>query len=127
MKQPAESEVCDELPDLAHFVRNPCCAPFPGVRLTKDCERKRQALFRNQPPAATRVTQPMTTNTIDLEQEYRSVRQALVRAGLMIGSIDALHADWQRWVNDSKSAVAAVVRHGMSINGGLTTCPCSGA
>jgi len=46
----------------------------------------------------------MTTNTIDLEQEYRSVRQALIRAGLMIGSIDALHADWQRWVNDSKSA-----------------------
>ena len=88
-----------------YFVRNPCCAPFPGVRLTKTCERESQALFRNQPPAATRVTQPMTTNTIDLEQEYRSVRQALVRAGLMIGSIDALHADWQRWVNDSKSAV----------------------
>lgn len=47
----------------------------------------------------------MTTNTIDLEQEYRSVRQALVRARLMVGSIDALHADWQRWANDSKSAV----------------------
>ena len=47
----------------------------------------------------------MTNNTIDLEQEYRSVRQALVRAGLMVGSIDALHSDWQRWVNDSKSGV----------------------
>ena len=106
MKQPAESEVCDELLDLAHSVRNPCCAPFPGVRLTKRLvNEKAKRCSVNQPPAATRVTQPMTTNTIDLEQEYRSVRQALVREGLMIGSIDALHADWQRWVNDSKSAV----------------------
>ncbi|MBV8134474.1 MAG: hypothetical protein JO121_02370 [Deltaproteobacteria bacterium] len=83
----------------------PVLCTIPRSEIEKTCERKSQALVRNQPPAATRVTQPMTTNTIDLEQEYRSVRQALVRAGLMIGSIDALHADWQRWVNDSKSAV----------------------
>ena len=50
----------------------------------------------------------MTDNTIGLEQEYRSIRQALINAGLMTGSIDALYADWLRWRNDSVSSRAGV-------------------
>lgn len=50
----------------------------------------------------------MTDNTIGLEQEYRSIRQALVNAGLMTGSIDALYADWLRWRNDSGSSRVGV-------------------
>ena len=45
----------------------------------------------------------MTTNTIQLEQEYRVIRQALINAGLITGSIDALYADWLRWRNESPS------------------------
>ena len=50
----------------------------------------------------------MTDNTFGLEQEYRSIRQALVKAGLMTGNIDALYADWRRWRNDSLSPRAGV-------------------
>jgi hypothetical protein len=45
----------------------------------------------------------MTDNNIGLEQEYRSIRQALIDAGLMTSSIDALYADWQRRRNESLS------------------------
>jgi hypothetical protein len=47
----------------------------------------------------------MTDNNIDLEVEYQSIREALVNAGLMTGSIDALYADWRRWRNNSKMAL----------------------
>jgi hypothetical protein len=40
----------------------------------------------------------MTIANIDLEEQYRLTRAALVRAGLdMNGSIDALYRDWLRW------------------------------
>jgi hypothetical protein len=50
----------------------------------------------------------MTDSTIGLEQEYRSIREALINAGLMTGSIDALYADWLRWRNTSVSSRAGV-------------------
>jgi hypothetical protein len=38
------------------------------------------------------------TTTVNLEEEYRLTRAALVKAGVdMTGSIDALYRDWQRW------------------------------
>ncbi len=40
----------------------------------------------------------MTSNNINLEQEYRLTRAALANAGLdMNDSIDALYRDWRRW------------------------------
>jgi len=40
----------------------------------------------------------MTIANINLEEQYRLTRVALVRAGLdMNGSIDALYRDWCRW------------------------------
>jgi hypothetical protein len=38
------------------------------------------------------------TTTVDLDEEYRLTRAALVKAGVdMTDSIDALYRDWQRW------------------------------
>src|SRR5216684_6610298 len=40
----------------------------------------------------------MTIANINLEEQYRLTRAALVNAGLdMNGSIDALYRDWRRW------------------------------
>jgi hypothetical protein len=40
----------------------------------------------------------MTIANINLEEQYRLTRAALVNAGLdMDGSIDALYRDWRRW------------------------------
>ncbi|HUN56684.1 MAG TPA: hypothetical protein VMU41_01095 [Candidatus Binataceae bacterium] len=38
------------------------------------------------------------TTTVNLDEEYRLTRAALVKAGVdMTDSIDALYRDWQRW------------------------------
>jgi hypothetical protein len=38
------------------------------------------------------------TTTVNLDEEYRVTRAALVKAGVdMTDSIDALYRDWQRW------------------------------
>lgn len=40
----------------------------------------------------------MTISYLNLEEQYRSTRAALVAAGLdMSGTIDALYRDWRRW------------------------------
>jgi hypothetical protein len=45
----------------------------------------------------------MTIANINLEEQYRLTRAALVRAGLdMNGSIDALYRDWRRWRDKPK-------------------------
>jgi hypothetical protein len=42
--------------------------------------------------------------TLNLDQEYRSTRAALIKAGInMTDSIDALYRDWHWWRNKSKS------------------------
>ncbi|HTT76168.1 MAG TPA: hypothetical protein VMF50_09360 [Candidatus Binataceae bacterium] len=44
------------------------------------------------------------TTTVDLDEEYRLTRAALVKAGIdMTGSIDALYRDWQRWREKPKT------------------------
>lgn len=41
---------------------------------------------------------------LNLDEEYRSTRAALVNAGInMTDSIDALYRDWRRWRDKSKS------------------------
>jgi hypothetical protein len=41
---------------------------------------------------------------LNLEEEYRSTRAALINAGInMTDSIDALYRDWLRWRSKSKS------------------------
>jgi hypothetical protein len=46
----------------------------------------------------------MTTANINLEEEYRSTRAALVNAGLNVtDSMDALYRDWRRWRDKSES------------------------
>jgi hypothetical protein len=45
----------------------------------------------------------MAIANLNLEEQYRLTRAALVRAGLdMNGSIDALYRDWRRWRDKSK-------------------------
>jgi hypothetical protein len=45
----------------------------------------------------------MTIADINLEEQYRLTRAALVSAGLdMNGSIDALYRDWRRWRDKPK-------------------------
>jgi len=48
----------------------------------------------------------MTIANINLEEQYRLTRAALVSAGLdMNGSIDALYRDWRRW-RDKRTPLA---------------------
>ena len=89
MKQPAESEVCDGL-QILRTLSEAALRTISTSEIDKRLVNEKPSGFRNQPPAATRVTQPMTNNIIALEHEYRSVRQALVRAGLMVGSALAI-------------------------------------
>lgn len=44
----------------------------------------------------------MTTGKTDLEREYRTVREALIEAGLMTDNLDSLYSDWQRWSQESE-------------------------
>jgi hypothetical protein len=45
----------------------------------------------------------MSTANLNLEEQYRSTRAALLSAGLdMNGSIDALYRDWLRWRDKQK-------------------------
>ena len=44
----------------------------------------------------------MATGETDLEQEYRTIREALINAGLMTSNLDSLYGDWQRWRGESK-------------------------
>lgn len=45
----------------------------------------------------------MNVDNIDLEEQYRLTRAALVSAGLdMNDSIDALYRDWRRWRDKRK-------------------------
>ena len=49
------------------------------------------------------IPESMATGKTELEREYRTIREALVRAGLMTGSLDSLHGDWQRWRDESRT------------------------
>lgn len=43
------------------------------------------------------------STVLNLDEEYRSTRAALVNAGInMTDSIDALYRDWRRWRDKSK-------------------------
>lgn len=44
----------------------------------------------------------MTTGETDLEREYRTIREALIKAGLMTSNLDSLYSDWQRWRAEAK-------------------------
>ena len=44
----------------------------------------------------------ITNEAIDLEREYRTIREALISAGLMTDNLDSLYSDWQRWRDESK-------------------------
>jgi hypothetical protein len=43
-----------------------------------------------------------TPGETDLELEYRTIRGALINAGLMTSNLDSLYRDWQRWREESK-------------------------
>jgi len=44
---------------------------------------------------------------LKLDEEYRSIRAALIKAGInMTDSMDALYRDWRRWRNKSHSLAA---------------------
>ena len=44
---------------------------------------------------------------LELDEEYRLIRSALVNAGVdMTDSMDALYRDWRRWRDRAKSLVA---------------------
>lgn len=45
-------------------------------------------------------------DSTDLEKEYRTIRQALINAGLMTSNLDGLYGDWQRWRDEAKSRAA---------------------
>ena len=49
------------------------------------------------------VTSELATGETDLEREYRTIRQALIDAGLMTDNLDSLYGDWQRWREESKT------------------------
>jgi hypothetical protein len=44
----------------------------------------------------------MTTGETDLEREYRTIREALIKGGLMTSNLDSLYSDWQRWRAEAK-------------------------
>jgi len=48
------------------------------------------------------------TTIVNLDAEYRSIRAALVNAGIdMTDSMDALYRDWRRWRDKPRSLAAA--------------------
>ena len=58
--------------------------------------------MQQQQSANLAISELMTTET-DLEREYRTIRQALIDAGLMTDNLDSLYGDWQRWREESKT------------------------
>lgn len=60
---------------------------------------------------------------LNLEREYRTIRKALINAGLMTSNLDSLYSDWQRWREESKMrASERLPWHWTSINGGRDSC-----
>ena len=49
------------------------------------------------------ISESLATGKPDLEREYRTIREALISAGLMTCSLDSLHGDWQRWRDQSRT------------------------
>jgi hypothetical protein len=48
------------------------------------------------------IAQLKTLGETELELEYRTIRGALIDAGMMTSNLDSLYRDWQRWREESK-------------------------
>jgi len=59
--------------------------------------------MQQQESAKLAISESMATDETELEREYRTIRQALMDAGLMTDNLDSLYGDWQRWREESKT------------------------
>lgn len=70
---------------------------------------KKERLYSD--PQSTGGSIRSTTAIVDLENEYRLTRAALVNAGVdMSDSMDALYRDWRRWREKPPKSLALIDR-----------------